>query len=156
MAHWERIIILMWTNSITTTLLLIIIGLGSGAGIAAGVFSLITKIGVITQIAHRTKTDAYVTKYETAVLVGGVTGTVLTIFNFSMSLPIATMAISGLFYGIFLGCLSTALAETLDVTAIFTRRLKLHRGIPFIVLSMALGKSLGSLLYYIRFYFPQT
>ena len=146
----------MWTNSIATTHILTIIGLASGTAIAAGIFALITKIGVLTQIAHRTKTSNYVTIYETAVLTGGVTGTLLTIFHFQMSLPVAFIGIAGLCYGIFLGCLSTALAETLDVTAIFTRRLKLHTGIPFIVLSMALGKSLGSLLYYIGFYFPKT
>ena len=146
----------MLTNSIPTTLLLTLIGLGSGAAIAAGIFSLITKIGVLTQIAHRTKTGNYVSIYETAVLFGGFIGTILTIFQFQMSLPIVFIGISGLCYGIFLGCLSTALAETLNVTAIFTRRLKLHTGIPIIVLSMALGKCLGSLLYYIRFYFPKT
>lgn len=146
----------MLTNSILKHILLAIIGLGSGAAIAAGVFSLITKIGVITQIAHRTKTGSYVKTYETAVLLGGFIGTLITIFNFSMSMPIILIAIAGLCYGIFLGCVSTALAETLDVTAILTRRLKLHLGIPFIVLSMALGKTIGSLLYYIRFYFPKT
>lgn len=146
----------MWTNSLITSLILIIIGLASGTAIAAGIFALITKIGVITQIAHKTKTSDYVKVYETAVLTGGVIGTLLTIFHFQMALPIIFIGISGLCYGIFLGCLSTALAETLDVTAIFTRRLKLHTGIPFIVLSMALGKTLGSLLYYIRFYFPKT
>jgi hypothetical protein len=34
--------------------------------------------------------------------------------------------------------------------------LRLHVGIPFIVLSMALGKTAGSLLYYIRSYFPNN
>lgn len=145
----------MWTNSLITSLILIFIGLASGTAIAAGIFALITKIGVITQIARKSKTAAYVTIYETAVFVGGVTGTILTIFHFQFSIPTIFMGIAGLCYGIFLGCLSTALAETLDVTAIFTRRLKLHIGIPFIVLSMALGKSLGSLLYYILFYFPK-
>ena len=145
----------MWTNTLLINIFLVVIGLGSGTAIAAGVFALITKIGVIAQIAKKTKTTAYVTSYETAVLFGGVTGTLFTIFNFSLALPIAIILIGGLSYGIFLGCLATALAEALDVTAIFTRRLKLHKGLPFIVLSMALGKSLGSLLYYIRFYFPK-
>ena len=146
----------MWTNTLLINIFLVVIGLGSGTAIAAGVFALITKIGVIAQIAKKTKTTAYVTSYETAVLFGGVTGTLFTIFNFSLALPIAVILIGGLSYGIFLGCLATTLAEALDVTAIFTRRLKLHKGIPLIVLSMALGKSLGSLLYYFRFYFPKT
>lgn len=146
----------MWINSLITSVLLAIIGLGSGAAIAAGVFALITKIGVITQIAHRTDTDAFVPIYETSVLLGGFIGTLLTIFSFSMALPEIIIALAGLCYGIFLGCVSTALAESLDVTAILTRRLKLHNGIPFIVLSMAIGKTLGSLIYYIQFYFPKT
>lgn len=146
----------MWTNSIVTTVIVAVVGLGSGAAIAAGIFALITKIGVINQIAHRTSTSKYVTIYETAVLCGGVTGTLFTIFHFQFTFPIILIGIAGLCYGIFLGCLSTALAETLDVTAIFTRRLKLHTGIPIIVLSMALGKSLGSLIYYIHFYFSNS
>lgn len=145
----------MWTNPILINTLLIIIGLGSGASIAAGIFALISKIGVIPQIANKTKTAPYVRTYEMSILVGGVTGTLLTIFDFSFTLPIIFIALSGLCYGIFLGCLATALAESLNVTAIFTRRLKLHKGIPWIVLSMALGKTLGSLIYYIHFYFPK-
>lgn len=143
----------MWTNPIITNILLITIGLGSGASIAAGIFALITKIGVIPQIANRTKTTPYVRAYEMTILAGGITGTILTIFDFSFTLPIIVITFAGLCYGIFLGCLATALAESLNVTAIFTRRLKLHKGIPWIVLSMALGKTLGSLIYYIHFYF---
>ena len=146
----------MLTNSLLLNVFLVIIGLGSGTAIAAGIFSLITKIGVIAQIANKTKTNTYVTSYETAVLFGGVFGTIFTTFPFNLSLPTITLLIGGLSYGIFLGCLATALAEALNVTAIFTRRLKLHKDIPFIVLSMALGKTLGSLIYYIRFYFPKT
>lgn len=146
----------MLTNSLLSNILLAIIGIGSGTAIAGGIFALITKIGVIAQIANKTKTTAYVTSYETAVFLGGVSGTIFTIFHFSFSLPTITLLLGGLSYGLFIGCLSTALAEALDVTAIFTRRLKLHKGIPFIVLSMALGKTLGSLIYYIRFYFPKN
>ena len=145
----------MLTNPLFSIPFLAIIGIASGSAIAAGIFALIPKIGVVAQIANKTKTTAYITSYETAVLLGGITGTLFTIFHFSITLPSITILIAGLSYGIFLGCLATALGEALDVTAIFTRRLKLHKGIPFIVLSMALGKTLGSLIYYIRLYFPK-
>ena len=145
----------MWTNPIIINILLITIGLGSGASIAAGIFALISKIDVIPQIDNRTKTTHYVRTYEMTILAGGVTGTILTIFDFSFAFPIIFITFGGLCYGIFLGCLATALAESLNVTSIFTRRLKLHKGIPWIVLSMALGKTLGSLIYYIHFYFPK-
>lgn len=140
----------MWTN-----LLLIIIGLSSGFAIAGGIFALITKIGVIPQMADVTHTAQYVTTYEMAVLGGGVTGTCLTVFPISLSLPVWVIGIFGISSGIFVGCLATALSEALNVTAIFTRRLRLHTGIACIVLSMAIGKVLGSLVYFYRSYYPE-
>ena len=140
----------MWANN----LLLIVIGIGSGMAIAAGVFALITKVGVIPQIADVTHTAAYVTTYEMAILAGALFGNYVTIFSISLSLPTWVMGIFGIFSGIFVGCLATALAESLIVTAIFTRRLRLHTGIAWIVLSMALGKIFGSLIYFFRGYNP--
>ena len=146
----------MLTNPIFASIALIIIGLSCGTSASAGIFALITKVGVIPQIADKTKTAAYVTKYETAVLAGGVSGTLFFIFPFPFIIPQVFLSFAGISFGIFVGCLATALAEALNVTAIFTRRLRLHVGIPFIVLSMALGKTVGSLLYYIRSYFPNN
>ena len=140
----------MWANN----LLLIVIGIGSGMAIAAGVFALITKVGVIPQIADVTHTAAYVTTYEMAILAGALFGNYVTIFPISLSLPTWVMGIFGIFSGIFVGCLATALAESLNVTAIFTRRLRLHTGIAWIVLSMALGKIFGSLIYFFRGFNP--
>ena len=140
----------MWINN----LLLIIIGLGGGMAIAGGTFALITKVGIIPQIADVTKTAKYVTTYEMSVLGGALVGNYVTIFPISLSLPVWTMCIFGIFSGIFVGCLATALAEALNVTAVFTRRLRLHTGIAWIVLSMALGKIFGSLVYFYRSYGP--
>lgn len=140
----------MWINN----LVLFLIGLSGGMAIAGGTVALVTKIGVIPQIADVTKTIKYVTTYETAVLFGALVGNYTTIFPISLSLPIWTMGIFGVFSGIFIGCLATALAEALNVTAVFTRRLRLHTGIAWIILSMALGKVFGSLIYFFRMYYP--
>lgn len=137
-----------------SNLLLALIGISSGFAIAGGVFALITTIGVVPQMADTTHTAKYVTTYEMAVLGGGIFGVVLTVFPISLSLPVWVMGIIGLCSGVFVGCLATALAEALNVTAIFTRRLRLHTGIEWIVLSMAIGKILGSLLYFYRQYYP--
>ena len=140
----------MWIEN----LLLVFIGFGGGMAIAAGTFALITTIGVIPQITDVTKTAKYVTFYEMAVLGGAVVGNYLTTFPISLSLPSWILGIFGIFGGIFIGCLATALAEALNITAIFTRRLRLHTGIAWIILSMALGKVLGSLIYFLRSYAP--
>ena len=46
----------MLTNPILASIALIVIGLASGTGAAAGVFALITKVGILPQIADKTKT----------------------------------------------------------------------------------------------------
>ncbi|MBQ6815282.1 MAG: stage V sporulation protein AB [Lachnospiraceae bacterium] len=133
-------------------ILLSIVGLTGGISIAGGIFAAITTVGVIPQIAEVTRTQKYVKSYETAVILGGIIGNIIIIFKFNPFLPVWFMAIFGLGSGIFVGCLATALAEALNVTTVFTRRLRLHTGIQWVILSLALGKVIGSLIYFFRQY----
>jgi len=140
----------MWIDYIILTL----IGIGCGTAVAAGLFALISALTLIPRIANFSHTSEYVTTYEMVILAGGIAGNVATTLSFSWSLPTWVMGIFGLFGGIFIGCLAMSLAEALNVTAIFTRRLRLHTGIQWIILSMAIGKICGSLIYFIRGYNP--
>ena len=56
----------------------------------------------------------------------------------------------GLFAGIFVGCLALAIAEMLDTIPIFARRIGFRHGLGIVVLSIALGKAAGSLLYFMK------
>ena len=133
-------------------ILMAIIGLLGGATVAAGVFALITTINIIPRFAHVTRTKDFLLGYETSILCGGVFGSLMTTSPLAFTLPSWTVIIFGLFSGIFVGALAITLAETLDVSTIFARRLRLHTGIPWIILCLALGKIVGSLLYFIRQY----
>ena len=53
----------------------------------------------------------------------------------------------GLFSGIFTGAWAMALTEIVDAVPIFSRRIRLKMGMPWIILSMALGRTLGALVY---------
>lgn len=137
-----------------SNILIVIIGISGGVCIAGAVFALITKIGVIPQIADVTHTTGHITTYETSILAGGILGNYITIFPISLTLSPFILLIPGICFGIFVGCLATALAETLDVTTIFTRRFRLHKGIQWLILSIAIGKTIGSLIYFINQYTP--
>ena len=106
-------------------IILAITGIGAGFIISAGVFALITSTGIITRFADKTHTAKSIQLYETIVIAGGI------LWNI---------------FWIFVGCLAVALAEALNGTAIFARRAKLQMGLSFIVLSVAVGKVLASLL----------
>ena len=133
--------------SIGQIIILSIIGLAGGGIIAAGVFALITTTGVMTRFSEKTHTAKYVRQYENAVAFGAILFNIFWVFELNyegMKLGNQLLALIGLCHGIFVGCL----AEALNATAIFARRMKLAVGLSFIVLSVALGKGVGALIYF--------
>ena len=51
--------------------------------------------------------------------------------------------------GIFVGVLTMALTEVLNVIPILLRRTRLTKGLPWLILAFALGKVCGSLVYFL-------
>ena len=131
--------------NIVRYVILAFIGVTSGAMVAAGLFAFITLIGVVERLAARTKTNKYIMLYEDMVLLGAVLGNIISIFTISVPLGSTLLIIYGFFAGTFVGCLSFALAEVLNVIPVFTKRIKLRYGMPILIVCFALGKGLGSL-----------
>lgn len=135
----------MWVRQI----LLALIGLSSGALVAGGLFGFIVSLGVISDFADRTHTGNKILLYENAIMLGGVLGNIFYIYQIPIVFPGSSvlLGIFGLFSGIFTGCWAMALAEILNVFPIFIRRAKLVKCIPYIILGIAIGKGVGSLIY---------
>lgn len=125
-------------------IILVFIGLSGGVAVAAGVFALITMIGMIPRVAARTSSGKLAYWYETAILLGGTIGSALTVYEVRLPAGWIGMAVMGIFSGMFVGCLSMALAEALRVIPIFSRRLRLSVGFPFLILALAVGKGFGT------------
>ena len=125
--------------------LLALIGISSGATIAAGVFGLIVGLGVVSDLADRTHTGKAVNFYEDCMTVGGVLGNLVLLYEPRFSGNAIWLLILGSVGGIFTGCLVMSLAETLNVFPIFLRRSKIVQGVPYLILALALGKTVGSI-----------
>lgn len=134
----------MWGRQI----LLTIIGLSSGILVAGGLFGFVVSLGVISDFADRTHTGNKVRLYERALAVGGSLGNIIYIYQIPIPLGSWFLTIFGIFSGIFVGGWSMALAETLNVFPIFMRRAKLVEGISYIILSIAIGKGIGAVIYF--------
>lgn len=128
---------------------MIIIGIGSGGIIAGGVFAFITIIGIVPRLAQKTGTQKYMTVYENTIIVGGILGTSTMFIDYSIPIGSILASIYALCVGIFIGCLAVSLAETLDVIPILSRRANLQKGLSIFIITLALGKMVGSILYYI-------
>ncbi len=141
-------------------ILLWIIGISSGIMVSAGVFTVLFVVGLVPRFAGRTDTARCELFYEECLIFGAVLADVLSVFSIRRSLGsgphillTVLLVMIGIFAGIFVGCLSIALAEVLDGIPIFARRVKLKMGVSTAVLAIALGKIAGSLIYFINGFF---
>lgn len=132
----------MWWKNI----LFAFVGLGGGFIVAAGVFALVSSVGVITRLAGVTHTGKYVRLYEDSVIFGATLGNLISIYNFGIPVGLVGISVYGICAGIYVGVLALSLAESINATAIFSRRAMLKRGLAFIVFAIALGKGAGSFL----------
>lgn len=124
---------------------LAIIGFAGGVSVAAGTFALITALGIIPRLASRMGVAEHVYKLESAIVLGGTIGSLLSVYHFPMRIGDVGITIFGLFAGIFVGCLSMALAEAIRVFPILCQRINLNYGIYLLIFMMAAGKALGTL-----------
>jgi stage V sporulation protein AB len=129
-------------------IILALAGLSSGFGVAGGVFALIIALGIVSDFADRTHTAKYIFWYEDAVALGAIAGNLITVYRFVLPLGSVAAGIFGIFAGIFVGGWAMALTEIVNIVPIFSRRIDLRRGLGLVMISMALGRTVGSLIYY--------
>lgn len=128
---------------------MVFIGFSSGVAIAGGVFAFITIIGIIPRLVQKTDTRKYIVLYENCIVLGGFLATLTFVFDVYLPLGVVAELVFGAFAGIFIGGLAVCLAETLDVLPIVSRRAKLKIGLQYFILSISLGKTIGSLIYFL-------
>lgn len=136
---------------ISGKIMLGIMGFSAGALVAGGVVALMVGLGIIRRfigISHMAKQTGW---YETAICLGGVWGCWMTVFGPHFPAGSLGLLVMGVFFGVFVGGWIMALAELMNVFPVFARRLGLVKGKSWIILGLALGKIVGSLLgFYMR------
>lgn len=132
------------------------VAFGAGFAVAGGFIAFISLIGIVTRLAGITKTADYIPVYDNSMAMGILLFNLLSLYQpvFSWIFPAAgysIMYLSSLFTGIFAGCLAGALAEVVNIIPIFSRRVKLRKGFPYMVKAAALGKCIGCLIQFYLF-----
>lgn len=133
-------------------IMLSIFGLAGGMITAAGLFSLITSVGVVNRFAKVTDTVSNIILYENMIMLGATIGNILSLFEIKTGMGSFMCAIFGLLAGVFIGNLAVSLAETIKALPIFIRRVRISSGLAYIVLMLAIGKGIGSIIYFLQLY----
>ena len=151
-------------------LLLFLIGISSGLIVSAGVFTVLISVGLIPRFAGKMHVARKIFVLEEMVVCGTLVGGFFSIFrdwgmvgefvrehelfgrnatqgvwNFIGTL---FLMLFGVFAGIFVGCLALAIAEMLNTIPVFARRVGFRHGLGIAILAVALGKLIGSLIYF--------
>lgn len=148
---------------------LILCGFSFGVMCSAGVFTVLVSVGLVPRFAGRFHIANHILFLEEMVVWGTLTGGFFSIFSGYGQIGDAVLkgqllgfytkeiwniagkgacAVFGIFSGMFVGCLALAIAEMLDSIPIFARRTGFRKGIGIVILLMAFGKLLGSLVYF--------
>ena len=140
------------------SLFLILVGVSSGLGVAAGTFAFLFVIRIIPRMIQKARLEHKIIFIENTVFRGVMFGTILSLFSWKKKwlfelLGKTSLPLFGMSAGIFVGCLAVALAEILDTFPIFFRRLSLKDEFGEVLLFvMAIGKMLGSLFFFFAGY----
>ena len=137
---------------------------GFGLLSSGGVFTVFVTVGIVPRFADKTHTAHKIIWYENCIVAGTIFGCLCSVYKenikeFGGLAALFTvprwelwqgllLAVFGVFAGMFVGCFAIAIAEMLDTIPIFTRRVKLGKGIGIVMLFLALGKTVGALYYF--------
>lgn len=137
---------------------------GFGLLSSGGVFTVFVTVGLVPRFADKTHTAHKIVLYENSIVAGAILGCIFSVYpdmikNFGGMAALSAisqwelwgnliLAVFGIFAGMFVGCFAIAIAEMLNTIPIFTRRISLGKGVGIVMLCLALGKTVGSLIYF--------
>lgn len=127
----------------------IVSSFGGGVLVGGAYSAFITLIKTFPRLIQVTDTHKYLKLYESVFIFSTLSFTLIYFSDFSLNLGTTFVIISGLFSGIFLGVFSSALAETLNVMPIITKKFKIKKQLKLVFISLILGKVCGALFYFI-------
>lgn len=137
----------MWQGQILAALA----GVSGGVMVSTALAAFIIGLGIIPRYAGITHTAEHLMLYEDCLVLGCVVGNLFSVYDMEILTGRIGVGVMGLFFGIFLGSWIIALGEVVNVFAIMARRVGIKKGVGLIVLSIAAGKSIGSLIQFFAF-----
>ncbi|WFA09602.1 stage V sporulation protein AB [Tissierella sp. Yu-01] len=130
-------------------ILAIVSSFGGGLLVGGAYAAFITLLRIFPRLLQFTNTKRYYMAYEYIFMFSTFIFTLIYFFEFKIIIGKIGAVVSGLFFGSFLGFLSSALAETLNVLPVISKKFKIKKQMGTVFIAILLGKVFGSLYYFI-------
>lgn len=123
----------------------VIVGLAGGLAVGSGFVAFIVIFDIIPRLAQLSRAYSYASWFEVSLISGAVFCTIADFWDWRMHLfPLGAVWI-GAFAGMFIGMFAGALTEVLNVLPILAKRLHIGDFMIWLLMSMVVGKVVGSL-----------
>lgn len=129
----------------------IFIGFSGGLSVGAGYVAFLTVLGIIPRLTQLTKTMKMIQMYEWGVILGAVVGTLVMFQDIHLHISPYVLILFGLLGGSFVGMMTAALTEVLNVWPILAKRIGVDDKIVILLMALVFGKIFGSLFHWIYF-----
>lgn len=137
-------------SSMTIKILLaLFVGFGGGLAVGSGLVAFLTVLGIIPRLTQLTKTMKMIHSYEWAVVTGALSGTFISLNDFTLHTAAIILIPIGTASGIFIGLMAAALTEVLNVFPILAKRIGIESQIITLIMAIVLGKIAGSLFHWL-------
>ncbi len=127
----------------------IVSSFGGGVLVGGAYAAFITLIKVFPRLIQLTETKRYLKLYEAIYMTSSWFFTLIYFNGYNVRLGKGFVLFAGLFSGIFLGMFASALAETLNVIPVISKKFKIKKQIKLVMISLLIGKVCGALYYFI-------
>ncbi|WP_159429153.1 stage V sporulation protein AB [Tissierella praeacuta] len=130
-------------------LLLMTIGFGGGLAVGTAAAAFITILQIVPRLVQISNTWKYIKLYQMIISVAFILFVIIYFSEFHINLPKIIIPLIGLLCGVFIGLLSSALAEVLNVIPAMSKKLKIKDSLRYIIWALMAGKVAGSLYFWI-------
>jgi stage V sporulation protein AB len=126
-----------------------VVAFGGGITVGSAAAAFIALLKIVPRLVQISNTNDQIKTYQYVLTAGFVlfTGVYFSNFHFNLSKYI-TIPI-GFLYGVFIGMLSSALAEVLNVIPVLSKKFKLKNRMNYIIYTLLFGKVAGALYFWI-------
>ncbi len=122
---------------------------GGGFTVGGAAAAFISILQIIPRLLQITETYDRIKVYKFVISTSFIFFTVLYFSDFRLNLSKYITIPIGLVLGTFIGLLSSALAEVLNVIPVLSKKLKIKDNLKYIIWTLMLGKVAGSLYFWI-------
>ncbi|MBU5427063.1 stage V sporulation protein AB [Tissierella pigra] len=130
-------------------LALILIAFGGGITVGGAITAFLTILKIVPRLVQITETWKRINLYQNIIIVSFIGSIIIYFSNFNLSLPKFVVAPIGLVYGIFIGLLSSSLAEVLNVIPVLSKKIKIKDNLKYTVWALLGGKVVGALIFWL-------